>query len=109
MANPRTPSPIYQLFLAFFILTTLMQTKVFSYQHKVGDLDAWGVPTSANPQVYAKWSKSHTFKIGDSLCKSSFHFNHIKKKKNPYFSPLGLFITIVTHIIVYFILFYFYK
>ncbi|KAF3434205.1 hypothetical protein FNV43_RR25308 [Rhamnella rubrinervis] len=42
-------------------------TKVVSYQYKVGDLDAWGIPTSANPLVYAKWSKDHTFKIGDSL------------------------------------------
>ncbi|CAK9178764.1 unnamed protein product [Ilex paraguariensis] len=51
---------IWQLFL-------LIQSKAFCYQYKVGDLDAWGIPTSANPQVYNKWSKNHKFKIGDSL------------------------------------------
>ncbi|KAM7531471.1 hypothetical protein LguiB_034881 [Lonicera macranthoides] len=49
------------------IFILLIQTRVFCYQYKVGDLDAWGIPTSSNPTVYAKWSKYHTFKIGDSL------------------------------------------
>ncbi|OMO79847.1 Plastocyanin-like protein [Corchorus capsularis] len=45
----------------------LFQTKVLCSQYKVGDLDSWGIPTAANPLVYAKWSKYHSFKIGDSL------------------------------------------
>ncbi|XP_021281401.1 mavicyanin [Herrania umbratica] len=59
-------SPRYCFFCAFQLLL-LIQAKVLCYQYKVGDLEAWGIPTSANPQVYAKWSKYHTFKIGDSL------------------------------------------
>ncbi|KEH42900.1 putative cupredoxin [Medicago truncatula] len=56
-------------FLVSSLLLTLLQiqTKVFCYQFKVGDLNAWGIPTSANPQVYAKWSKFHNFTLGDSL------------------------------------------
>lgn len=42
--------------------------KVSSTLYKVGDLDAWGIPVDA--KVYSKWPKSHSFKIGDSLCKS---------------------------------------
>ncbi|KAJ8424101.1 hypothetical protein Cgig2_000847 [Carnegiea gigantea] len=38
-----------------------------AYQYKVGDLDAWGIPTSANPDVYTKWSKNYIFRVGDSL------------------------------------------
>ncbi|TKY52014.1 Early nodulin protein 1 [Spatholobus suberectus] len=51
------------------LLLTLfqIQDKVLCYQYKVGDLDAWGIPTSANPQVYTKWSKYHNLTIGDSL------------------------------------------
>ncbi|KAK8686096.1 hypothetical protein V6N13_125123 [Hibiscus sabdariffa] len=54
-------------FFCAFQLLLLLQTQVLCYQYKVGDLDAWGIPTSANPQVYAKWSKLHSFKLGDSL------------------------------------------
>ncbi|XVE64625.1 hypothetical protein DITRI_Ditri07aG0115300 [Diplodiscus trichospermus] len=64
MANLRSSK--YHFFCALQFLL-LMQTQVLCYQYKVGDLDAWGIPTSANPQVYAKWSKYHIFKIGDSL------------------------------------------
>ncbi|XVE58138.1 hypothetical protein DITRI_Ditri04bG0146100 [Diplodiscus trichospermus] len=64
MANLRNPG--YHFFFAFLFIL-LVQIKVQSYQYKVGDLDAWGIPTSANPQVYAKWSKYQSFKIGDSL------------------------------------------
>ncbi|KAE8729804.1 Stellacyanin [Hibiscus syriacus] len=32
-----------------------------------------GIPTSANPQAYAKWSKLHSFKLRDSVCKFHFH------------------------------------
>lgn len=43
---------------------------VSSTLYKVGDLDAWGIPIDA--KVYTKWPKSHSFKIGDSLCKSKY-------------------------------------
>ncbi|KAL3738387.1 hypothetical protein ACJRO7_019854 [Eucalyptus globulus] len=39
----------------------------FCHQYKVGDLHAWGIPVESNSQVYANWSKSHSFKLGDSL------------------------------------------
>jgi len=56
--------------LVFLLLTLVqIQTKVFGYQYKVGDLDAWAIPTSTNPQVYKKWSQYHNLTIGDSLCK----------------------------------------
>ncbi|XVF53148.1 hypothetical protein PTKIN_Ptkin05aG0077000 [Pterospermum kingtungense] len=66
MANLR--SPRCHFFCAFLFLL-LVQTQVLcsQTQYKVGDLDAWGIPTSANPQAYTKWSKYHAFKIGDSL------------------------------------------
>ncbi|XP_022737969.1 mavicyanin-like [Durio zibethinus] len=64
MANLGSLSHHFFWAIKFFLL---VQTKVLCYQYKVGDLDAWGIPTSANPQVYAKWSKYHSFKIGDSL------------------------------------------
>lgn len=57
------------LFLCAFQFLVLVQIQVSCYQYKVGDLDAWGIPTSANPQVYTYWSKYHTLKIWDSLCK----------------------------------------
>ncbi|KAK7269030.1 hypothetical protein RIF29_21745 [Crotalaria pallida] len=61
----------YYCFLFLLVSLLLMlfqfQTKVQCYQYKVGDLDAWGIPTSSNPQVYAKWSKYHNLTIGDSL------------------------------------------
>ncbi|KAK2456182.1 hypothetical protein P8452_03160 [Trifolium repens] len=56
-------------FLVSLLLITLLQiqTKVFCFQYQVGDLNAWGIPTSTNPQVYTKWSKFHNFTLGDSL------------------------------------------
>ncbi|KAF5478013.1 hypothetical protein F2P56_004607 [Juglans regia] len=54
-------------FLLAFLFLVLLQTRVSCYQHKVGDLDAWGIPTSAKPQIYTQWSRYHTFRIGDSL------------------------------------------
>ncbi|KAI5394842.1 stellacyanin [Lathyrus oleraceus] len=58
----------------FFFLSSLLfftflqiQTKVFSFQYKVGDLNAWSLPSSTNPQIYTKWSKLHNFTLGDSL------------------------------------------
>ncbi|KAH7513674.1 hypothetical protein FEM48_Zijuj11G0006000 [Ziziphus jujuba var. spinosa] len=64
MASLRSPKNSF--WLAFLFLA-FVQTQVLCYQYKVGDLDSWGIPSSANPQVYAKWSKYHTFRIGDSL------------------------------------------
>lgn len=66
MGNLSSPNRI----LAFLFLTLVqIQSKVFCYQYKVGDLDAWGIPTSTNPQVYKKWSTYHNLTIGDSLRK----------------------------------------
>ncbi|KAK6947975.1 Phytocyanin domain [Dillenia turbinata] len=60
-------SPRFQFLCAFQILMFVHQTKVLCYQYKVGDLDAWGVPNSANPNVYTNWAKYHSLNIGDSL------------------------------------------
>ncbi|GMQ05959.1 hypothetical protein CsSME_00050751 [Camellia sinensis var. sinensis] len=70
MASSGVTSPKYQFLLyALQFLLLLMQNKVECYQYKVGDLDAWGIPTSSNPHVYTNWAKSnnHIFTIGDSL------------------------------------------
>ncbi|XP_015896361.3 early nodulin-like protein 8 [Ziziphus jujuba] len=64
MASLRSPK---NSFCLAFLFLAFVQTQVLCYQYKVGDLDSWGIPSSANPQVYAKWSKYHTFRIGDSL------------------------------------------
>ncbi|KAJ8764833.1 hypothetical protein K2173_010298 [Erythroxylum novogranatense] len=64
MANLGSPR---MLVLYVFQLLWLMQIKVSCYQYKVGDLNAWGIPTSGNPQIYTYWSKYHTLKIGDSI------------------------------------------
>ncbi|OMP02831.1 Plastocyanin-like protein [Corchorus olitorius] len=66
MANLRSPRRFLHVLCAFQFLW-LFQTKVLCSQYRVGDLDSWGIPTAANPLVYAKWSKYHSFKIGDSL------------------------------------------
>ncbi|KAK9093864.1 hypothetical protein Scep_025333 [Stephania cephalantha] len=59
--------PKHHIFFAFQLLVSLHIYKVICYQYKVGDLDAWGIPTAANPHVYTYWSKYHNFKLGDSL------------------------------------------
>ncbi|OAY59702.1 mavicyanin [Manihot esculenta] len=64
MANLTSPK---SLVLYAFQLLLLAQIQVSCYQYKVGDLDAWSIPSSANPQVYTFWSKYHSFQIGDSL------------------------------------------
>ncbi|XP_050228362.1 stellacyanin [Mercurialis annua] len=64
MANLKSPK--FSILYVFQLLW-LVQIQVWSYQFKVGDLSAWGIPTSSNPKVYYFWSKYHTFKIGDSL------------------------------------------
>lgn len=73
MANLRssTGSPRQKHLSSVVLLLSLIlvQSEVSCYQYKVGDLDAWGVPASASEQVYGKWSKLHTFSIGDSLRK----------------------------------------
>ncbi|KAL1828168.1 hypothetical protein DCAR_0207362 [Daucus carota subsp. sativus] len=55
------------LCFATLLFLVLMQTQVLCYQYKVGDLSAWGIPTSSNKNVYSKWSKKYSLKIGDSL------------------------------------------
>ncbi|KAK4365041.1 hypothetical protein RND71_016399 [Anisodus tanguticus] len=66
MATLRIPRK-YQSLYILFQLFLLIQTQVLCYQYKVGDLNAWNIPSSANKEVYVKWSKNHPFKLGDSL------------------------------------------
>ncbi|PIA55042.1 hypothetical protein AQUCO_00800052v1 [Aquilegia coerulea] len=56
----------FQLFCGIQFLM-LLQTNVIGFQYKVGNLDAWGIPTSTNKQVYTNWSKKQSFQLGDSL------------------------------------------
>ncbi|KAI3882065.1 hypothetical protein MKX03_006275 [Papaver bracteatum] len=61
-------APKYQHFLAIqFLVLLFLQTNVICYQFKVGNMNAWGIPTSANPNVYTNWAKKYHPKIGDSL------------------------------------------
>ena len=64
------------MYIYAFELLMVTQAIVLSlcsaYQYKVGDLDAWSIPSSANPDVYTKWSKNHIFRVGDSLRKFTF-------------------------------------
>ncbi|XP_055819331.1 stellacyanin [Solanum dulcamara] len=67
MATLRFPRK-YQPLIILFQFFVLIQTQiVLCYQYKVGDLNAWNIPSSANQDVYLKWSKNHLFKLGDSL------------------------------------------
>lgn len=92
MANLGTLCPRHCFLLAVLLLSLSVQTKVLSYQYKVGDLNAWGIPSSSNPQIYAKWSKYHTFGIGDSLCKSlSLSFPFLFFQYDIYFKLLLCF------------------
>lgn len=75
MANLTSPK---SLVLYAFQLLLLAQIQVSCYQYKVGDLDAWSIPSSANPQVYTFWSKYHSFQIGDSLCKFVIFLSSLK-------------------------------
>lgn len=59
----------YQFLCAVLVL---LHTRVLCFQYKVGDLDAWGIPTSGNRHVYTNWAQKHHFQIGDSLCKLIF-------------------------------------
>ncbi|KAI6706984.1 hypothetical protein NL676_009946 [Syzygium grande] len=65
MAIPR--SPRFQFLCAALLQLLMISVHVSSYQYKVGDLDAWGIPAESNSQVYARWSKYHSLKLGDSL------------------------------------------
>ncbi|KAF5189337.1 Early nodulin-like protein [Thalictrum thalictroides] len=56
----------FQLFCGIQFLM-LLQTNVIGFEYKVGNLDAWGIPTSTNKQVYTTWSNKQTFQLGDSL------------------------------------------
>ncbi|CAL0299959.1 unnamed protein product [Lupinus luteus] len=68
MANLLSQNKCFLFFLVSLLLILVQnKSKVQCYQYKVGDLDAWGIPTSANPQVYTQWSKYHNLTIGDSL------------------------------------------
>ncbi|KAI3987436.1 hypothetical protein MKX01_042440 [Papaver californicum] len=61
-------APKNQLFLAIQCLVLLfLQTNVICYKFKVGNMNAWGIPTSANLNVYTNWAKKYHPKIGDSL------------------------------------------
>lgn len=78
----------YQFLCAVLVL---LHTRVLCFQYKVGDLDAWGIPTSVNSHVYTNWAQKHHFQIGDSLCKllssftqSSQSRNMVAKSKDPY-------------------------
>ncbi|KAK6146499.1 hypothetical protein DH2020_020368 [Rehmannia glutinosa] len=66
MGNIKTPIPKSQFWYTLLFLVSV-QNKVLCNIYQVGDLDAWGIPTSSNPQIYTKWSKNHNLKIGDSL------------------------------------------
>nr|GLL27521.1 stellacyanin-like [Ipomoea trifida] len=66
MAALRLPRNCHFWNCLLFLLLTYTSS-VFCYQYKVGDLASWNVPSSSNRDVYIKWSKNQTFKIGDSL------------------------------------------
>ncbi|PKI51710.1 early nodulin-like protein 1 [Punica granatum] len=72
MANPiprrRQSSHNFHLLCGLLLSLILVQSpQVSCREYKVGDLDAWGIPSADNGQVYEKWSKYHTFNIGDTL------------------------------------------
>ncbi|XP_047341304.1 mavicyanin [Impatiens glandulifera] len=48
-------------------LFLLILSRVLSYEYKVGDLDAWNIPSPSNPNVYTYWANNHNLTIGDSL------------------------------------------
>ncbi|CAM8995939.1 unnamed protein product [Rhodiola kirilowii] len=58
---------VLNVFKILLVLAAAQTQQVLGNLYKVGDLDAWGIPTSANPNVYASWPKNHNFKIRDSL------------------------------------------
>ncbi|KAJ4777356.1 Early nodulin-like protein 1 [Rhynchospora pubera] len=55
------PSFISLSLLVFFTSSCLC------VQYKVGDLNAWGIPPSTNPNVYSLWSQAHKFQLYDTL------------------------------------------
>ncbi|CAA0823554.1 early nodulin-like protein 8 [Striga hermonthica] len=63
MGRSLKPQTLYTILL---ILVSIQGQALCSI-HKVGDLHAWGPPTSANQQIYNIWSKYHNLRIGDSL------------------------------------------
>lgn len=72
MATLRNPRKYQSLIILFQFFLLIQIQLVLCYQYKVGDLNAWNIPSSANKDVYLKWSKNHIFKLGDSICKSTF-------------------------------------
>ncbi|OIW20539.1 hypothetical protein TanjilG_14402 [Lupinus angustifolius] len=67
MANLLNHKCFLLLLVSLLLISVQNKSKVQCYQYKIGDLDAWGIPTSANPLVYAQWSKYHNLTIGDTL------------------------------------------
>ncbi|KAL9251538.1 Early nodulin-like protein [Drosera capensis] len=68
MGSSRCKSSSLSLcFYAIQIVFFIQSRWALCYQYKVGDLDSWGIPSSADPHVYNKWPQYHDFKIGDSL------------------------------------------
>ncbi|KVH91774.1 mavicyanin-like [Cynara cardunculus var. scolymus] len=57
----------HQWWFAILFFFFLIQSNVLAYQYQVGNLQAWNIPTSAEPKVYSNWPKKLSFKIGDSL------------------------------------------
>lgn len=70
------------LVLAIVATCALVQTTTAGTTHVVGDSLGWVVPIGG-PVVYATWAVSHTFLVGDILCKqiityqSLMHFEYI--------------------------------
>lgn len=56
------------LVLAIVASSVLVQTTTARTTHVVGDSLGWVVPPGG-PIVYATWAVSHTFLVGDILCK----------------------------------------
>ncbi|XP_060208320.1 early nodulin-like protein 8 [Lycium barbarum] len=67
MATLRIPRKYHSLYIVFQLFLLIQTKLVLCYQYKVGDLNAWNIPSSANKDVYVKWSKNHVLKLGDSI------------------------------------------
>ncbi|KAI3691898.1 hypothetical protein L6452_31701 [Arctium lappa] len=67
MGVPPPPHHHQWWFAILFLFLLLIESNVFGYQYQVGNLQAWNIPTSADPKVYTNWPKKLNFKIGDSL------------------------------------------
>jgi hypothetical protein len=63
MSRPSASASLLAFYLALLLLTGGCGAKT----HKVGGLDAWGVPPASKPDVYLRWGKSVDITLGDSL------------------------------------------